>query len=207
MDTSAIKSKYRQKAKDSFKTRLNLFLFDRVLKNDPLETISTSEFEDFKISQKLITLYTTEYHQLEYEDLVGGKKVNKIWQELTLWKKQHQDIIDDLQNHYINIIFRSICSESAFSELINPKNPECYYCGITTDRIQHLIKKKRLFKKRSRGFHLEIDRKKPNEEYTPENSVLCCYWCNNAKTDEFCDKEFMEVGVAIGNIWRKRLST
>lgn len=207
MDAATVNTKYRQKAKDSFKTRLNLYLFDQALKKDPSETINTSKFEEFEISQKLIKLYTTEYHQLKYEDYVGGKKVNEIWQEMTLWKKQHQDIIDVLQNHYIDVIFRLIFSKDAFSDLINAKKTKCHYCGITPDQIQLLIKKKRLYKKRSRGFQLEIDRKKPNEEYTPENSVLCCYWCNNAKTDEFCDQEFMEVGAALGKIWRKRLST
>lgn len=202
-----INTKYRQKAKDSFKTRLNLYLFDRVLRDDPIDTITTSEFEEFKLSHNLINLYTTEYHQLDYDKYVGNKMVNEIWQKMTLWRKQHQDIIDVLQNHYVEVIFPSIFSKAEFADLINASEPQCHYCGITTDKIKILINKRRLYKKRSRGFQLEIDRKKPNEEYTPENSVLCCYWCNNAKTDEFFDEEFMEVGNAIRKIWSKRLST
>ena len=43
---------------------------------------------------------------------------------------------------------------------------------------------------------MEIDRKKPNLEYTKENCVRCCYWCNSAKTDEFDDVEFESIGDA-----------
>jgi hypothetical protein len=34
---------------------------------------------------------------------------------------------------------------------------------------------------------------------------MCCYWCNNAKTDEFTPTEFKFIGQMIGNIWNTRL--
>lgn len=34
--------------------------------------------------------------------------------------------------------------------------------------------------------------------YNPDNCVLACYWCNNAKTDAFTDKEFKPIGDLIG---------
>ena len=34
--------------------------------------------------------------------------------------------------------------------------------------------------------------------YNPDNCVLACYWCNNAKTDAFTDKEFKPIGDIIG---------
>jgi 5-methylcytosine-specific restriction endonuclease McrA len=53
---------------------------------------------------------------------------------------------------------------------------------------------------------LELERKKPNESYdNTDNLVLCCYWCNNAKTDEFTEEEFKEIGKVIGKIWQTRL--
>ncbi|HPT73200.1 MAG TPA: hypothetical protein PLE74_13070, partial [Candidatus Cloacimonadota bacterium] len=57
----------------------------------------------------------------------------------------------------------------------------------------------------TRGWTLEIDRKKPNLEYEEDNCVMCCYWCNNAKTDEFDDVEFLPIGNAINQIWNGRL--
>ena len=47
--------------------------------------------------------------------------------------------------------------------------------------------------------------KEANKEYTEANSVLCCYWCNNAKTDEYSEKEFIPVGQQMRLLWNKRL--
>jgi len=83
----------------------------------------------------------------------------------------------------------------------------CDYCGINESEIHYLIikgevKTKRLY---SRGRSLEIDKKKPNEDYTPENIVLSCYWCNNAKTDEYTYEEFKSIGVLNKLIWENRI--
>jgi len=52
---------------------------------------------------------------------------------------------------------------------------------------------------------MEIDRIEPNKEYTPDNCVLACYWCNNAKSDEFSSHEFSEnIGPCIQSVWKKR---
>jgi len=34
---------------------------------------------------------------------------------------------------------------------------------------------------------------------------MVCYWCNNAKTDEFTEEEFSKIGREIRNIWDDRL--
>lgn len=34
---------------------------------------------------------------------------------------------------------------------------------------------------------------------------MSCYWCNNAKTDEFTFEEFEEIGKSFGLVWNKRL--
>ena len=52
---------------------------------------------------------------------------------------------------------------------------------------------------------MEIDRKAPNQEYSDDNCEPICYWCNNAKTDEFSAEEFKPIGMAIGNALRARL--
>ena len=77
---------------------------------------------------------------------------------------------------------------------------------ITEDMISDLIGEKQIHKKHiTRGWSLEIDRKKPNHEYSEENCVWCCYWCNNAKTDEFTYKEFKKIGETIKTVWNDRL--
>jgi hypothetical protein len=34
---------------------------------------------------------------------------------------------------------------------------------------------------------------------------MACYWCNNAKTDEFTAEEFEHIGIAIGELFKERL--
>ena len=53
---------------------------------------------------------------------------------------------------------------------------------------------------------MEIDRIDPSGDYSKENIVLCCYWCNNAKTDEFSYFEFKKfIAPEIQEIWEIRL--
>ncbi len=86
----------------------------------------------------------------------------------------------------------------------------CFYCGITLKQIEKLSENLELFTRRcyysNRGFVFEIDRKEPYKEYSPDNVVLSCYWCNNAKTDEFSAKEFRQTtGKAMRKIWNDRI--
>ncbi|WP_188117205.1 hypothetical protein [Campylobacter concisus] len=34
---------------------------------------------------------------------------------------------------------------------------------------------------------------------------MACYWCNNAKTDEFSPEEFKPIAEGIREVWNKRL--
>ncbi len=206
MEKSKISAKYRQKGRDSFETRLNLFLFQETINNRLSDNVTGIEFENGIFANELIELYTTQYFQLDYEYRIQGKAIKDIWQEMTLWKKEHVEVVEILQEHYLAKIFPKIFPEEEFALLfMEEEDRKCHYCGVTEAKIKALMQKRKLYKKRERGFTLEIDRKKPNLEYSLDNSVLCCYWCNNAKTDEFCDKEFEAVGKAIGAIWDYRL--
>lgn len=57
---------------------------------------------------------------------------------------------------------------------------------------------------KARGKRLELDRKDNDKGYTIENCVLACAICNNAKSNKFTDKEFIEVGKVIKKIWKSR---
>ena len=88
------------------------------------------------------------------------------------------------------------------------KQPQkCCYCGITEPEIEQLITAGALTTKRlaTRGWHLEIERKDPEEKYDNfENMALACYWCNNAKTDTFTEEEFKQVGKIFAKVWQAR---
>jgi hypothetical protein len=72
----------------------------------------------------------------------------------------------------------------------------CHYCGLTEEESQIIVRKGKLLSKRfpkegihgrgtSRGMWLEVDRYDPEGIYSPSNVVLCCYFCNNDKSDVF----------------------
>lgn len=52
---------------------------------------------------------------------------------------------------------------------------------------------------------MEIDKIESDKEYAKCNIVLSCYWCNNAKTDEFSLDEFKSIAKGINAAWNKRL--
>jgi 5-methylcytosine-specific restriction endonuclease McrA len=88
---------------------------------------------------------------------------------------------------------------------------KCFYCGLSEEQAEELFdigwRAGEPLTKRGRGWHLEIDRKAPNNSYDDEsNLVLACYWCNNAKTDTFTHAEFKKVGAVFKEIWQKRLA-
>ena len=200
MNSKAL-NKYRTKAKDSFKTKKNLFVFYWAI-NDKGKFTYT-DFENFQITNELVLRYAGEYWQQEYSyDKINGKTIRKIQESIIKLEDEHKELLQKLENEYIKN-FSKLFSESDFEELIKKK--KCYYCGITIDKLERLADKKKLFNKTNRGWTLEIDRIKPNFEYSNDNCVMACYWCNNAKTDEFDDEEFKAIGQEIAKIWEKRL--
>lgn len=44
----------------------------------------------------------------------------------------------------------------------------------------------------ARGVFLEVDKLNPLENYSSENSVLCCYFCNNDKSDVFHGEHYRD---------------
>lgn len=118
-------------------------------------------------------------------------------------KQQHFAALAMWEKSYA-ATFKALFPEDAFLNLL--KDQRCAYCNITMAEIEQIGQAQLLFKKSERGWSLEIDRKNSNFEYMPANCVLSCYWCNNAKTDEFTFEEFEEIGKSIEQVWRKRLS-
>lgn len=202
MDTNTTQ-KYNSKANDSFTTKLNLYLFSKVIRQD-LDNISLDDFIKFKIDTDLVNLYTAEYWQYEAKHfLVPGLTNDAIYEQLDTLHKTHKDFIAEFRQDYIKIQFPKIFPKPVFDDLLKTDN--CAYCTITLNEINQLAELKQLHKKNYRGWTLEIDRLDSNLEYKKENCVMACYWCNNAKTDEFTAEEFMSIGSEIRKIWNNRL--
>lgn len=194
--------KYLTKANDSFKTKLNLYLFSKVIQNN-WNNLSLKDFTRFEINQDLIELYTTEYWQYEPEyEIKPGLTNDAIYKQIDKIKSENKPLIDTLNKDYIGIQFPVKFPKNEFKELLNYQ--ECAYCHITIADINQMANNKQLRKKNYRGWSLEVDRLDSNKEYSKDNCVMACYWCNNAKTDEFTEDEFKKIGKEIRKIWETR---
>lgn len=203
MDKKKRDALYKSIAKRSFETKLNLYLFSLALFNkDNLPELDDQRFKKFKINDELVKKYTAEYWQTERDKMVGGILVDDIYKWMKGFKENNKSAIEQIQTNYIGN-FNQIFSEIDFENLV--KEESCLYCGITIKDLEKLAESKKNFKKNERGWSLEIDRKDSNLEYTKENCVMSCYWCNNAKTDEFTAEEFALIGNAIAQVWYERL--
>lgn len=77
----------------------------------------------------------------------------------------------------------------------------CAYCHSSLMDLLRFCARKN--PKRGRGLSWEIDRKDPARGYEENNYAFVCYYCNNAKSDVFTEKEFRKtVGPAIGQMIR-----
>lgn len=208
-DLREIERLYKIKAKESFKARFDLLLFKHIIEGDN-DPISEPELDSFKIEEheEVLNQYINIYWQKEdyKSDQINGMIINDIYLAMKKWSEDQKVLVDRLQNYYMKQIFPTVFPYEDFKDFIKSKK-DCEYCHITEDKIKILIDNHQLNKKKdTRGWSLEIDRKKPNFEYTKENCVWCCYWCNNAKTDEFSYDEFWKIGEVIQSIWDERLS-
>ncbi len=75
--------RYIAKAKASFKTKLNLFLFDFAIRKTSFEQVSLKQFTDFRITEELEYNYFRKYWQYDYnkelkEELTVGVISNTI---------------------------------------------------------------------------------------------------------------------------------
>jgi hypothetical protein len=92
-------------------------------------------------------------------------------------------------------------NETDFLKWYNDQTKKCFYCGLKEEDSQRIVMTSLLTSKRFpqngkrsqgkfRGSWLEFDRKKPDGKYSRTNCVLCCYFCNNDKSDVFDDVQY-----------------
>ena len=79
------------------------------------------------------------------------------------------------------------------SRHIHTNDSVCYYCGVNEQILKELYNEGEICKtKRNRGAWFELDRKDSkgkNNIYSKDNMVLCCYFCNNHKSDVITSKD------------------
>lgn len=195
--------KYKVKAKDSFNTKWKLFLFNHVISKSNTNGLTFDEFLKFEIDDKLVQVYSAEYWQKDRKDELNSIEIDKIFTTLRSLDIEEIELKKECSIHYEKHFEKKVFPKNEFLTLL--KEEKCQYCNLTIDKVKELAKKKQLFKKNERGWSLEIDRKNSNEEYKKDNCVMSCYWCNNAKTDEFTFKEFKEIGKSFEKVWKERL--
>lgn len=195
-------SNYNEIAKRSFKSKWRIYLFDKII-NSELEEINQTNFDRYELSDEPIKKYANEYWQEFKSHKINGMKISEIEEAINSYEETSSIKIQEFERNYIREKFPKIFPQSDFEELI--KKDVCRYCGLTKNEIEELGIKGKLRKKNLRGWSLEIDRLEPNKEYSKENCVMSCYWCNNAKTDEFSENEFRTIGREIGIALKNRL--
>lgn len=145
--------------------------------------------------------------QLKYEDIekilsVSRKQLTQWWDDFKIERERLSKIRKIWIKKFENTDYW------VFEKWYTETERKCFYCKITESEIKELKEANKIRTKRwdTRGRSLEIERKEPNKQYDNiENLIYSCYWCNNAKTDEFTPEEFLEIGVRIGEIWKQRL--
>lgn len=198
-----ILKKYKAKLKDSFNTKWKLFLFNHVIKKVNKDKLNSNEFIKFEISEEIVTIYSAEYWQMDRHNELKGLKIDKIYEELKALDLDESILKKECLSSYEKYFETQIFPKYEFLNLLEEN--QCHYCRLTIENVKFLAEKKQLFKKNERGWSLEIDRKNSNFEYKKDNCVMSCYWCNNAKTDEFTYDEFKKIGESFEIIWEARL--
>lgn len=209
---------YNDKLIDSLATRIQLFLFWKSFDKEVINTEDIAnyidEIEQFEIANDLANLYSNTYYQTKLKEKreisFNGKNayVDNICKNIpskTKIKELLRNELKPLKDKYKEK-FEEIFPLKEFENMTKEKTI-CSYCGISLDQIKALGENKKLNNKRSdtRGYTLEIDRMLPNLEYSKDNCCMACYWCNNAKTDEFSPMEFKPIAEGIREVWNKRL--
>jgi len=84
-----------------------------------------------------------------------------------------------------------------YENRFNKQKGLCEYCNLPGKTKAYYGK---TFREGRRGVNLEVDKKDNSQQYSPENCVLACYPCNNAKSDVFSYEEFLEIGETIRKV-------
>ncbi|MGD9992671.1 MAG: hypothetical protein AB7S69_05175 [Salinivirgaceae bacterium] len=125
-----------------------------------------------------------------YEDELGinSDRLNQIKVEF----KEYQVLYSRYFNEQRRELFEN---PEKLIKWYNKHNESCAYCGITQKELHKIVKNRNgnltlnQKTKRSKGT-LEIEKLNPSVGYTYDNSVLCCPFCNNAKSNLISEEDW-----------------
>lgn len=193
-------------AEESFKTKLELYIFDKTI--NEIERFSLREFINFEITEFIAITYSAQYCQVQFNEQfthLTEKTSRQIHEKILEVRRKNKKRFLKFNEDYLENRFSSIFCFYDFAErMVN--QPCCEYCYITEEDMMRLECIGQLFIESGRTLGLELQRKDKNYEFTLKNTVKCCHWCNNAKKDEFSHEEFKKIGRSIRSVWNKRLN-
>ncbi len=194
--------RYNSLVNRSFKRHLELVLYEHFYCGKSLPK-TLIQYADHNLPEKVIKQYGKDYENMS--------KVRERNKKIKMWIQENEKQVSDFKIAHRNYFENHILKKQEFREMYfkdhESARRRCCYCGITEDKIQKLVNNNQIHTKRyySRGKTMVVDRIKPNDPYEHDNIKLTCYWCNNAKSDEFSAEEFIKIGQKIQEIWESRL--
>lgn len=161
-------------------------------------------YQDLK--RKLYQYSSSKEKVKEFDERYTIEEINNIYKK---WEADNPHLLKEIEKNYKPLFYKNLSLEE-FKDFYHEDDytdRKCDYCSLSEIEISQLIRDDKIFSKRlfQRGRSMEVDRKDSLQEYSINNIVLCCYWCNNAKTDEFSYDEFKFIGKSFKEIWRCRL--
>lgn len=184
-------------------TLKEIFLFSHYLQyfdKGNIPSIQKESIKMFSITNEILFNYLESYKCFKNDSVFQNKF--KIL-DYDNWRKNIADTLtDDLfaQNSYVADIINSQTLKTKELQIEN----HCEYCGVSIEAINNDLNKIKTKRILTRGRSLEVDKKEPNGHYVAENIALACYWCNNAKSDEYSVKEFEVIAKGIRKVWKER---
>jgi len=199
MSDKLAKRRFKSIMGRNYTQKLNYFLFEVYTKKKKITDLNTIKYAlDDKIQ--------IEYKKL-YQDMAKIRKRNKCIKKII---DNYKELLKTDKELYFQHYAEKILPLADFNIFWNKENGRsCQYCGISEKQINELYKSNKIETKRfySRGKTMEIDKIDAFKEYTKDNIILSCYWCNNAKTDEFSLEEFKSIAKGINEVWNNRLGS
>ncbi len=165
---------------------IDLYCIKRI--NEWKQVAENESIKDFKDSKELKNIYGS-------IDGYIAKKIGISINEVAAIRQNLQEEIDNIQEIYNKFNEKrkeGFKTFEVFLEWYRNQDRKCYYCQTSEELLKNLFKngvfnpKKKAWTKGS----LQIEKRDPNVEYSEDNCVLACVFCNNAKSDLMTDEEF-----------------
>ena len=188
----------------AFKKYMDWFLVHQFTIDNTLKIASLETFEGFDYNNDNYGICLKIYQASSDNSIVDGIRIKELDKALKEWYASSN--LKEFKEYFVG--HRLIDMEDFITFYSkDEKSQECGYCHTTKKELDELIRVEKIFTRRlsTRGRSLEVDQIHPGKGYVKGNLILSCYWCNNAKTDEFSAEEFKPIGLEIGKSLRKRL--